>query len=180
MVFIFKNQQMPNYNKAKIYSIRSFQTEKIYIGSTCQPLQYRFHEHKRNYKGFLMGKRNYTSSQEILKYGDAYIELIHETPCNSRMELAKYEGQFIRSMNCVNKQIEGRTNRERYYDNQEERKEYGKKYYYKNKKEINKKKCKKYICICGKTATAVHKNRHDKTKKHRQYIFNLHNELNHL
>lgn len=29
---------MPDYNKGKIYSLRSHQTNDIYIGSTCQKL----------------------------------------------------------------------------------------------------------------------------------------------
>ena len=170
-----------DYKNGKIYAIRSYQTDMIYIGSTCSPLSKRFHDHKIKYKEWVQGKRKYVCrSKEIFKYGDAYIELIQETPCKNILELKKFEGNYIRSMNCVNRCIPLRTNTERYYDNQKERQEYGRQYYNKNKKEIIKKRCEEYICICGKPATRIHKNRHEKTKKHRTYIFNLHNELNHL
>ena len=62
---------MPDYQKAKIYAIKSHQTEMIYIGSTTQTLSQRIAKHKQNYI-----KNGTTSSKEILKYEDYYIELI--------------------------------------------------------------------------------------------------------
>ena len=41
---------MPDYSKAKIYAIKSDQLDKIYIGSTCRPLNIRFNEHKSKKK----------------------------------------------------------------------------------------------------------------------------------
>ena len=61
----------PNFANGKIYSIRSHQTEKIYIGSTTQSLAVRFGGHKRQN----------CSSQQILQFDDAYIELIENYPC---------------------------------------------------------------------------------------------------
>lgn len=114
------------YQRGQIYSIRSHQTDFIYIGSTTQPLHKRFHEHKNS-------KRYYTS-KEIIQYTDAYIELIENYPCNSKKELNRREGQHIRNTeNCVNKQLAGRTKKEYCIDNKEEILEMNKEYYYANK-----------------------------------------------
>jgi len=91
---------MTNYKYGKIYCIRSHQTEKIYIGSTTQPLADRFSDHNCKFK---KGKEN--SSKEILQFPDSYIELIELVPCSSREELNKKEGEHIRLNNCVNKII---------------------------------------------------------------------------
>jgi len=48
-------------------------------------------------------------SGEILQYPDAYIELIENFPCENKEQLNKREGEIIRSMDCVNKRIAGRT-----------------------------------------------------------------------
>ena len=115
---------MPNYQNGKIYSIRSYHTDEIYIGSTVNTLSRRMTQHRCDYK---TGKK-LTSSGEILKYGDAYIELLSLYPCNSKDELEREEGSIIRTMNCVNKRIEGRTQKEYYLDNKDKIKEYQKEY----------------------------------------------------
>jgi hypothetical protein len=97
-----------DYKEAKIYAIRSYQTDKIYIGSTCQPLYKRFYQHK---------KMNDTSSKEILDLNDAYIELLENFPCSNRDELKKREGELIRDNNSVNKNVAGRNRCQWYKDN---------------------------------------------------------------
>ena len=175
---------MPNYKKGKIYSIRSYQTDDIYIGSTTRPLSERMADHRRKYKYFLQGKTksSYYTSFEIIKRGDAYIELIEEIPCNNVNELTKFEGNYIRNMDCINKRNEARTKKEK--------QEYNKKYfekYDKTEKRIKYKKQRqqkrkhiKYNCCCGSITLLKNKQSHFRSIKHRQYIFNLHNELNHL
>ena len=121
-----------DYKNGKIYTIRSYQTELIYIGSTCSPLSKRLSQHRKNYKKFLNGKYNNITSFEILKYGDAYIELLEEYPCENKMMLEKREGELIRNNECVNKYIAGRTGDEWYADNKEKVKE-------RNNKDVNKK-----------------------------------------
>ena len=44
-----------------IYSIRSDQTELIYIGSTFGPLRQRLYRHKYDFKRFNLQKYNYVS-----------------------------------------------------------------------------------------------------------------------
>jgi hypothetical protein len=76
------------------------------VGSTTQPLYKRLYEHKKDYKLFLKGKKNYISSFEIIKLDDdVYIELVCNCPCNSKNELEKEEGQYIRKIKCVNKNL---------------------------------------------------------------------------
>ena len=53
---------MPNYQNGKIYTIRSHQTDEIYIGSTANCLSKRLNDHKADYKRWKDGKRNYITS----------------------------------------------------------------------------------------------------------------------
>jgi hypothetical protein len=47
-----------------------------------------------------------------MKFEDAYIELIEDFPCNSKKELHRQEGVYIRNNDCVNKCIAGRPKEE--------------------------------------------------------------------
>ena len=100
---------MTDYNNSKIYSIKSFKTDKIYIGSTSTLLNQRLSKHKNNYKSWNEGKYHYVTSFEIIKHGDYYIELIENYPCKSKSELEKREGELIwQNDNTINKCIAGR------------------------------------------------------------------------
>jgi hypothetical protein len=103
------------YQHSKIYTIRSPNTEKYYIGSTVKKyLCSRLSEHNADYKRFLNGKCRKTTSYEIIELGNVYIELLECFPCNSKLELSKREGELIREHknNCVNKVVAGRTRKE--------------------------------------------------------------------
>ena len=128
---------MPDYQKGKIYSIRSHQTEEIYIGSTTQTLFARLASHKRDYRHYKKCKKGYViSSFHILQFDDAYIELYENYPCNNKNELTKREGEIIRELNCVNKLIPGRTLKEYYIDNKDKILNQKKEYYRNNKDKI--------------------------------------------
>lgn len=139
---------MPNYQNGKIYAIKSYQTELIYIGSTVRPLSQRLGQHRINYK-----KNGNVSSKEILKYDDYYIELIENFPCNSKEELFKQEGYYIRENinNCVNCCIAGRTKKEWNNDNKDHISKQQKEHYQANIEHIkeyrenNKEKQKEYF-----------------------------------
>ena len=126
---------MPDYKNGKIYCIRSYQTDDVYIGSTIQQLCKRMTDHRRKYKNWLKGKCAYITSYEIIKMGDAYIELLESFACSCREELHKKEGEYIRNTKCVNKRIAGRTKKEWCENNKDKIKEYRKK----NKDKIAKK-----------------------------------------
>ena len=52
-----------NYSQGKIYKIVDNTTDNIYIGSTCQKyIRKRLSEHVYDYKGYLIGERNYRTS----------------------------------------------------------------------------------------------------------------------
>ncbi len=123
-----------DYANGKIYTIRSFQTDKYYIGSTTQTLAKRLSAHKASYK---QGK-NVCTSAEIIQYSDAYIELLEDFPCFKKDQLCKREGQLIREHkdNCVNKCIAGRTSKEYHEDNKEHLLEQAKQYREQNKEQI--------------------------------------------
>ena len=128
---------MPNYQNARLYSIRSYHTDKIYIGSTCSPLSKRLYGHRNCYELFKNGKYPFVSSFEIIQYPDNYVELLRAVPCSSRTELLKLEGEEIRANdNCVNMRIEGRTVQQWHEDNKEHIKNYKKEYYIDNKEQI--------------------------------------------
>ena len=119
---------MSRYSTGKIYTLRSYQTDDIYIGSTIQELSARMSGHRRNYKRHLNNKCIHITSFDIIKYDDCYIELLELYPCNSKIELERREGYHIRNTDCVNKIIVGRTPKEYYEDNKDKRKEYNKQY----------------------------------------------------
>jgi hypothetical protein len=124
---------MPDYNKAKIYCIKSSQTEEVYYGSTCCSLKKRFNNHMWDYRS---NSKNYITSKYILQYEDAYIELIEEFPCNNRQELNLREGFYIQNNSCVNKRIAGRTHKEITKDYHDTHKEEAKAYRDANKDKI--------------------------------------------
>ena len=132
---------MTDYKNGKIYAIKSNETDEVYIGSTCDILKGRFCSHKADFKRKLRGEKfRYSTSDKLLKYSDAYIELIEEYPCETKRELLDREGYFIKNTpNCVNTQIQGRTMAEWRVDNAEKIKKYSKEYYEKNREIQNEK-----------------------------------------
>ena len=85
------------FQNGKIYTIRSHQTNKYYIGSTNhKTLAQRLGKHRSNYKEYLNNHNNYISSFEILQHTDHYIELLELYPCNTKDELRRREGELIK------------------------------------------------------------------------------------
>lgn len=117
---------MPNYQNGKIYKVVDLNEEMIYIGSTTQSLCNRMMGHKSKYK--TKRQSNVRSFLIFDKYGieNCKILLIENCPCNTKEELCKREGEIIKSMECVNKKISGKT-----------KEEYTKEYCIKNKDYIN-------------------------------------------
>ena len=166
-----------NYQNGKIYTIRSYQTDDVYYGSTTQPLSKRLSKHKKTYKQYQNEKYHYVTSFEIVKYTDCYIELVVNCPCNSKAELEKREGECIRNNKCVNKCIPCRTKKQYREDNRDKIKKYYadnkvkfKKYYESSKDKISLCKNRKYDCECGGVYTHCNKSKHIKSKKHITYM----------
>ena len=104
---------------SKIYALKSAShPEKLYIGSTIYYLEIVMSTLESKYKAECEGKNKYRcSSMELMKYPDCKIELLEEYPCQSREELSKRAGWYIRNTSCVNKRILGRDHKTYLQDN---------------------------------------------------------------
>jgi hypothetical protein len=129
--------------KGFIYILRSHQTEDVYYGST-EDLSERMRTHKKNYKMWLNEKHNYITSYEIVKYKDAYMELLEEIEYNNKQELTTRVGYYIRNNICVNKVIPHRTRTEWREDKKDIIREKKKIYRGENVEYIREKKKKEY------------------------------------
>ena len=134
----------------------------IYIGSTYKTLQQRLKAHEIKFKSFKAGKYNFVTVFKILENNNYNIELIELYPCESKKDLEFREGQIIKQfrndkLNIVNRCVVGQTKAE---------------YRQKNKAELNEKKKQLHNCSCGISYTHSHKARHEKSKKHQNYINN--------
>ena len=124
---------MPNYQNGKIYMIESLEGKCRYYGSTTQKhLCVRMAGHRCDYKN---KKKKITSSSKVLCFDDAKIILVENYPCNSREELLRKEGEYIRNNDCVNRNIAGRNSKMWNDEHKEHNKLKSKKYYHENKKE---------------------------------------------
>ena len=132
-----------DYASGKIYTIRSPNTDKFYIGSTTQSLSKRMVKHRSAYNT----QKHTTASYLIFEFGEPYIELIELCPCDSKAELLKREGELIRQYRdlCVNRCIAGRTEKEYLVDNKDIIKEQKKQYQTVNKDEIKEQKKEYYL-----------------------------------
>lgn len=179
----------------RVYCIRSHQTTEIYVGSTTQMLSSRMSGHRACYKRWTISNKHYVTSFEILKYEDAYIELIEQGEFASKQEMEKREGHYIREMVCVNKCIAGRTQKEWETDNVDKITERQKQYKIQHAEQIakyqkeyriqhveNQKEYKiqhadqiaeyqkeKHNCPCGGKYITSNKAHHFKSKKHNRF-----------
>jgi hypothetical protein len=91
MCFYLQNQ-MPDYNKSKIFRVQCPVTNRTYIGSTCQALSMRFASLKRNSREsqFRANKKRSCLDEliPVMASGKATIHLIEDYPCANKTELA--------------------------------------------------------------------------------------------
>jgi hypothetical protein len=136
---------MPNYSNGKIYRIFCNKTGLQYYGSTTQSLAKRMGHHKTQYI-----RNGNISSKLILENGDYEIVLVEDYPCERKEQLHQRERFYIETMECVNKQIPTRTDKQYREDNKEYNKIRNKQYREENKDKIkewveeNKEKLKLY------------------------------------
>ena len=167
-------------NKGKIYKV--YNEGGIYYGSTIQSLSRRLAMHK---------SKKSCSSRILFdrKFSDPKIELIEEFYYDDIKELRDREGYYIKNLECINKKIAGRTQKEYNYDNKDKIKIQTKEYrernkehikqtnkkYYENNKDKKLLKCKEYqkikvTCDCGSIIPKYQYKRHCKSKKHQKYL----------
>jgi hypothetical protein len=131
---------MSDYQKGKVYNIKSKNTPDVYVGSTIQILTDRLANHVFKNKQHKLGLENDCTSFRIIDLGDYEIVLIEDYPCNSAKELQTRERYWIENTpNCINKNIPTQTKKE-YYEKNKEKIIAQTKEYAKNHPEINKKK----------------------------------------
>jgi hypothetical protein len=190
---------MPDYQKGKVYTIRNYNDNSlIYVGSTCNTLYQRFNNHKQTSKK----RDKIPLYQKVENWEDWYIELYESYPCNNKDELTRREGQVIREIATLNRVIPHRTVKEYRDENREHIREYDRNFreanreklrekdrQYKeqnrekirerdrmfleeNKERINEKRREKITCVCGCSINSSSRSKHEKTKKHQQYIAN--------
>ena len=105
-----------NYNRTKIYKIWSLLGDKVYIGSTTKEfLSQRMATHRNGYQNWKRTNKKYTTSFILFEeYGveNCLIELLEEKECKDINEARQLEGGYIRALDCVNKRIAGRPDKE--------------------------------------------------------------------
>ena len=178
---------MNKYHNGKIYKVVDIGYNKCYIGSTTENLSMRMVRHRSDYKRYKDGKMNKIMSFDLFdEYGiESKIELIENVKCETKEELLKKEGEYIRQTDCMNKLLVGRTKKEYYEDNREEvlnqhkkyrdehkmeKQETDRIYREKNSEKIKEKQKEVIQCLCGATYTRRNKARHEKTKRHIAYF----------
>ena len=130
---------MPDFQNAKIYQIWTPGRPDLlpYIGSTTQTLAKRIGGHRRSYKCKQNGKGNDRASFIHIAEEGHRIELIREFPCETRQELLREEGREMRSRECCNQVVPGRTRAEWYEENKERLTAHRRKRYEENKEQVN-------------------------------------------
>jgi hypothetical protein len=119
------------YKGGKIYKIVDVAYTEQYIGSTAVELSTRMAKHRAKYRDYKKTQKSfYTSFVLFDKYGieNCKIELIEHYPCESKEELKRREGHWIKNEICVNKCVAGRTDKEYREDNQDTIKQQKKEY----------------------------------------------------
>ena len=164
MFILILKMEMNKYANGKIYMIVTDNSNDIYVGSTIRTLKERLQRHVSDYRTGV-----YKSSQEILKQGNYKIILIKNFPCNSKNELEREEGKFQRDLECINKNIAGRTVEEYRIENREALNAKYKEHYIENREAINAKMKEKFNCECGGKYIRINKSIHLKTKKHQKF-----------
>ena len=97
--------------------------------------------------------------------------LIEAIPCNSRDEKNAKKRFYIQSLQCVNKTILGRSEKEYRIDNKEHYADLFKNYYETNRNSIlEKKRNSRITCECGTSTTTSGMSKHKRTMKHLQFI----------
>ena len=118
--------------ETRIYKISSSLGDKIYIGSTTKQLDQRLASHRYNYNAWKSGSYKGRVSSFVIfdEYGveNCVIDLLEMFSDLSTEERRIKEGEYIKSIPCVNHNIAGTTKKEsdkRYRDmNKDKRKKY--------------------------------------------------------
>jgi predicted GIY-YIG superfamily endonuclease len=153
----------------KIYIYKIYNDDMAYIGSTVN-FKKRMDCHKSNCNNENLKAYNCFIYQYIRQHGgwDEFTkEIIHTCEVVDKTEQRMVEQEWIKNNQC-------KLNDRRSYITEEELKEYNKDYYKKyhetHKEKRNHQKKQKTTCECGVIYTKTNKARHERSKKHIQFM----------
>ena len=180
---------MNKYHNGKIYKIVDIGYNKQYFGSTVESLSHRMAKHRYKYKFYLKDE----GQPRVSCYGifedfgieNCKIELVEYFSCETKDELFKREGEYIKNNDYVNKVVSGRTLEEYKAETKEQRREGNKLYYERNKPTIQVKH-KQYREENKDKIKQINKTYYEKNKKkwttyyqkHQEALNNLNNSNN--
>jgi hypothetical protein len=133
------------YQQGKIYTIRNYVDDEVYVGSTCMPLAKRLYGHKIKSKNNYSNMSLYKHVQKIGGWDQFYIELYENYPCATIQDLYQRRGQVQRKLkSSLNKAIP-----------EKDPQEYGSQV---------------IACECGQTMRRDYLSWHQKSKKHEKLM----------
>lgn len=163
---------MPKYENSVIYKLKhneDYDDTNIYVGSTTN-----FKNRKNQHKTSCNNEKDIRYNTPVYKYiranegWDNWVMIpIEQYSCNDKKELEIRERHHIDLLRpTLNIVKPGRTIKEWYEDNKEDKLEYQKEYRNDNKEIINEKRKLKVICDhCGCEYTKYNLKQHQKSKK---------------
>ena len=189
---------MPNYKEGKIYKIKCNETGEQYFGSTTYSLQVRLNSHKSktkckkpcmakqiinrgNFQIELVENYSCQTKQELHKRERFYIDnnecINHVIPTRTPKEYRQLHKEKLKECNRTwlkEHRQERNTWQNNLYKTNEDYREKTKvrasEYYEQNKKKILERMLVRYVCCCGLEGSVSNKLRHEKTKRHQDFI----------
>jgi len=188
---------MPDYSKTLIYKItcNDDTVTDIYVGHTVD-----FNKRRNNHKSKCSNENSkgynlliYQTIRANGGWNNWSMSEVEQFPCENKTEAIAREGYWYKELNgtmniCVPSRTKKEYNQEWYQDNKEKKseiskdyyqanneqlKEKAKDYYQNNKEQILKKEKQQMSCECGSCFRISDKARHQKSKKHLNYLNSL-------
>ena len=151
-----------------IYRLICEQTNKVYYGSTVDPIK-RIRQHR--------SINNTCTSRNLINPRMELLECISIDDLDTfKKELLLIEKHYIKNNDCINKVVPLRTRKEYYKDRIRENPDYLKELYVKQGGVERNRRTKK-MCACGGEYIQRNKKIHERSQKHQKYIEEL-NEKN--
>ena len=160
-----------DYSKTLIYKIvcKDISITDCYVGNTTN-----FTQRKRGHKSICNNEKDKKYNLSIYQFirengGWDNFDMIEieKYPCNDANEAKKQERFFIELYNAkLNTRLPSRTKKQYHEDNKQIENVKCKIYYDKNKEMINR----KMLCECGCEVNSNHKKRHERSKKHIDFL----------
>ena len=189
---------MPDYKEGKIYKIKCNETGEQYFGSTTGSLRVRLNCHKSktkskkqcmsrqiinrgNFQIELVENYSCETKHELHKRERFYIdnnECVNRIiPTRTQKEYRELHKEKLKELNRTWEK-EHRQERNTWQNNlyktnedyREKTKVRASEYYEQNKKKILERMLVRYVCCCGLEGSVSNKLRHEKTKRHQDFI----------